>query len=325
MKIEASNLIAIGGIGLVSIIVLLLLVKKSTPKGRHGNRERNVLVTLKSPDIKYGFPLASKEELCPDTHRFRFELPSSRHVLGVPIGQCIHLTARIDGELVKRSYTPTTSDDNQGYFDLIVKNDSNGRSLSIFFCRERRVTLYLLDKMSEYLNQLMIGHRVEVSGPSGNLIYRGDGLFDIRSDKSEPFQTRRIRHLGLIAGGMGITSIYQIINEICSELVCDGSSQFDVSLIFANENEDTMVLREQIEQLSVSSAGRFRLRLIVDRDNQQWKYSTGFVDETMIKAHLPAPGDDVLICVCGSASMLQSTCLPNLHRLGYNERMIITF
>ena len=37
------------------------------------------------------------------------------------IGQHVYLTARIDGELVIRPYTPTSSDDDQGFMDLVIK------------------------------------------------------------------------------------------------------------------------------------------------------------------------------------------------------------
>ena len=36
-------------------------------------------------------------------------------------GQHIYLTARIDGKLVIRPYTPVTSDDDKGYMDLVIK------------------------------------------------------------------------------------------------------------------------------------------------------------------------------------------------------------
>ena len=52
---------------------------------------------------------------------FRFSLPSENEVLGLPIGQHITLSAVINGELVVRSYTPISSDDDIGYVDLIVK------------------------------------------------------------------------------------------------------------------------------------------------------------------------------------------------------------
>ena len=42
-------------------------------------------------------------------------------VLFVLIGQHIYLTARIDGQLVIRPYTPVSSDDEKGYMDLVIK------------------------------------------------------------------------------------------------------------------------------------------------------------------------------------------------------------
>lgn len=36
-------------------------------------------------------------------------------------GQHIHLSARIDGALVVRPYTPVSSDDDKGFVDLVVK------------------------------------------------------------------------------------------------------------------------------------------------------------------------------------------------------------
>ena len=37
------------------------------------------------------------------------------------LGQHIYLTARIDGQLVIRPYTPVSSDDDKGFMDLVVK------------------------------------------------------------------------------------------------------------------------------------------------------------------------------------------------------------
>lgn len=78
-------------------------------------------VALKDPNVKYPFELVFKEELTHDTRKFRFALPSEGHVLGLPLGQHIYLSAKINGELVVRPYTPTSSDDDKGYFDLVIK------------------------------------------------------------------------------------------------------------------------------------------------------------------------------------------------------------
>jgi hypothetical protein len=54
-------------------------------------------------------------------HRYRFALPHPSDVLGLPIGQHISVSAEINGKDVMRSYTPTSSDDDLGHFDLLIK------------------------------------------------------------------------------------------------------------------------------------------------------------------------------------------------------------
>ena len=53
--------------------------------------------------------------------RYRFALPHPQDVLGLPIGQHISVQATIAGKDIMRSYTPTSSDDELGYFDLLIK------------------------------------------------------------------------------------------------------------------------------------------------------------------------------------------------------------
>jgi cytochrome-b5 reductase len=52
---------------------------------------------------------------------YRFALPRQDDVLGLPIGQHVTLVANIDGKEVLRSYTPISSDEDKGYFELLIK------------------------------------------------------------------------------------------------------------------------------------------------------------------------------------------------------------
>jgi cytochrome-b5 reductase len=78
-------------------------------------------VALVDAEVKYPFELVFKEEITHDTRRFRFALPSPDHSLGLPLGQHIYLSAKINGEMVIRPYTPVSSDDEKGFFDLVIK------------------------------------------------------------------------------------------------------------------------------------------------------------------------------------------------------------
>ena len=42
--------------------------------------------------------------------------------------------SRVDGELVMRAYTPTSSDDDMGYFDLVIKARLPTRGQPVHTC-----------------------------------------------------------------------------------------------------------------------------------------------------------------------------------------------
>lgn len=266
-----------------------------------GNKKKKVTVTLQDPTVKYPLKLIDKEEVSHDTRRFRFALPSMDHILGLPVGQHIYLSARIDGQLVIRPYTPVSSDDDKGYMDLVIK---------VYF---KGVNQKFPDggKMSQHLNNMEVGDFIDVRGPNGLLVYEGKGNFMIQPDKkSDPARTP-VKKLGLIAGGTGITPMLQLIRQILK----DPEDTTEVSLLFANQTEDDILLRPELED--IASEKRLKLWYTLDRPPADWKYSTGFINDSMIKEHLPPPGDDTLILMCGPPPMINFACIPNLDKLGY--------
>lgn len=56
-----------------------------------------------------------------------------------------------------------------------------------------------------------------------------------------------------------------------------------------------------------------------------WDYSEGYVNEEMIRDHLPAPSEETLVLMCGPPPMIEFACLPNLERLGYAKERCFTF
>lgn len=70
---------------------------------------------------KVDLPLAKRIELTHDTRLLRFALPTKKHCLGLPVGKHFMLYAKVQGELVARAYTPTTSDYALGHVDLVIK------------------------------------------------------------------------------------------------------------------------------------------------------------------------------------------------------------
>lgn len=74
-----------------------------------------------NPKKKQAFALKEKVELSHNVRLFRFALQSPEHRLGLPVGKHMFLYAKVNGETVMRAYTPSSSDDDLGVFDLVVK------------------------------------------------------------------------------------------------------------------------------------------------------------------------------------------------------------
>lgn len=310
MGLSDISLIGVGvGIGVVIITGVVAKLVFGSASGGKGKRKNPV--TLIDPTIKYPLKLVDKEKVSHDTRRFRFQLPSPDHILGLPVGQHIYLTAKKDGDLIIRPYTPVSSDDDKGYMDLVIK---------VYF---KNVHPKFPDggKMSQYLENMSVGDYIDVRGPNGLLVYEGKGLFSIRPDKKSPPKQRKYTKVGLIAGGTGITPMLQIIRHVFK----DPSDKTQLSLLFANQSESDILLRPELDDLAAEHRDKFHLWYTVDRPTEGWSYSKGFIDSTMIQEHLPPPGDDVLIAICGPPPMVQFACNPALDKLGYAPQSRFVF
>uniref|UniRef100_UPI00398F4B27 NADH-cytochrome b5 reductase 3-like isoform X2 n=1 Tax=Pristiophorus japonicus TaxID=55135 RepID=UPI00398F4B27 len=278
---------------LIDFILSLLQLKSKGPP-----------IALEDPNTKYPLRLIDKEIVSRDTRKFRFALPSTEHVLGLPIGQHIYLSARINGELVVRPYTPVSSDDDKGYVDLVVK---------IYF-RGVHPRFPEGGKMSQYLESLRLQDTIDFRGPSGLLVYKGKGRFAIRTDKKSEAKIKTVKQVGMIAGGTGITPMLQLIRAI----VKNPDDLTICYLLFANQTEKDILLQSELEEIEAEHPRRVIIWHTLDKAPEGWKYSQGFVNEAMIRDHLPPPADDVLILLCGPPAMIQFACHPNLDSLGHS-------
>jgi len=265
-------------------------------------------ITLADHQIKYPLKLVYKEELTHDTRLFRFGLTSDEHELGIKLGQHISLSTRINGELVVRSYTPTSVIDQKGYFELCVK----------IYRANSHPKFPNGGKMSQFLEAMKIGDEVDVRGPIGKLSYLRNGSFEMRVDRKTPPKTQKIQQIGMICGGTGITPMFQLIQDICNH----SEDKTEISLIFTNKTTDDIMLRDNLE-LYRKKSEKFKIWYTVGKSfEDDWKYDTSFVNEEMIKKHMPLPSSETLIMLCGTPSLVKDICLPNLKKLGYTKDMI---
>lgn len=58
---------------------------------------------------------------------------------------------------------------------------------------------------------VILGDTVDFRGPSGLIIYKGNGYFEVRKEKKSEPELRHFKEIGLIAGGTGITPMLQVV------------------------------------------------------------------------------------------------------------------
>lgn len=217
---------------------------------------------------------------------YRFGLPNPTDILGLPIGQHISLAATPKGaeKEVVRSYTPISADEeDKGYFDLMIKAYPQGN-------------------ISAHVTTLKIGDKMKVRGPKGAMVYTPN----------------LCRHIGMIAGGTGITPMLQVIRAINRGRPKNGGNdRTKVDLIFANVNPDDILLKDEIDALDKADPD-FNVYYVLNNPPEKWNGGVGFVTADMIKAKLPAPAKDIKIMICGPPPMV-SALKKATESLGYEK------
>ncbi|GAV30271.1 hypothetical protein PMKS-003781 [Pichia membranifaciens] len=225
------------------------------------------------------FPLIQKIVLSKDSALFRFGLPNPTDVLGLPIGQHIQIAAEVDGKNVMHSYTPTSLDqDSKGFFDLLIKVYPNG-------------------KLSSHIDSLKLGQTIKVKGPKGFYNY-------------EP---NMLNHICMVAGGTGITPMYQIIKAILT----NPKDKTKITLLYGSLSEHDILLRAELDEFAKNHEN-FHLVYYLDRAPEGWGGRTGYITKDSLVEHFPKPADDVQLLLCGPPGLVASAKKAS-HELGFQK------
>mmetsp|Transcript_8207 Transcript_8207/g.9701 ORF Transcript_8207/g.9701 Transcript_8207/m.9701 type:complete len:170 (+) Transcript_8207:258-767(+) len=163
--------------------------------------------------------------------------------------------------------------------------------------------------MSNHLQSLNIGDTIHMKGPKGHLMYYGAGQFVVKK------HIRSLRKIGMIAGGSGITPMFQVIKMVANEAEDD----VELTLLFANKTADDIILWQQLEEIAAQRRN-FKVTYTLDNPPEDWEYNTGFITKEMIQSNMPPPADDTMILLCGPPPMVKKACLPALKELGYERK-----
>lgn len=161
-------------------------------------------------------------------------------------GQFLTLIIDVDGKTVRRAYSMCTSPSCDDYPAVTVKIVEGG-------------------VMSGHLNKnVKVGDSLKVMEPMGHFIV------DVNPDNK--------RHLILFGGGSGITPLMSITKAILY-----GEQESEISLVYANRNENTIIFKDKITDLQVKFPGRLNVVHVLDNAPLEWKGPSGLLNPEMLK------------------------------------------
>ncbi|GIL58869.1 hypothetical protein Vafri_13837 [Volvox africanus] len=250
------------------------------------NRPKDKKPFLNPSEFK-PLPLTEKTYITHNTVRLRFTLPDPNQRLGLPIGQHITFLAKgEDGNDIYRPYTPVSDDDQMGAVDFIIK-------------------IYPQGKMSQVIAKMQLGDTILMKGPKGRFTY----------------SPNMVKHFGMLAGGTGITPMFQVLNAILK----DPKDRTRVTLLYGNLTEDDILLRKELNQLVAMHGDRLSVYHVLNSPpTSGWQGGSGFITKEMIAEHLPSPGVGHMVLRCGPTPMM-TAMKQHLDALGFAEEAQFQF
>lgn len=201
----------------------------------------------------------------------RFAMPPSDPSLGMR-GVKAFLDATDEAgqpATLEKSYSPVSLPTAEGHFDLLVKAypPRPGGGVGAFLCG----------------------------------LAPGDGaFFKLKSPRvikgATSIAQLGLRHLGLVAGGTGVAPMVQIARM----LLADPTDTTMISLLSVNRYEDDILMRDELDRLSIEHFSRFSVTYALTQPPSNWGGDSGRGDVAMATAALPPPGEDTLVLVCGT-------------------------
>ena len=170
---------------------------------------------------------------------------------------------------VIRPYTPTSDVDQKGTVEFIIKKYPNG-------------------PMSTHLHDMEPGQRLDIKGPIPKYAW----------------SPNKHEHVAMIAGGTGITPMWQVANAIFK----NPEDKTKVTLIFGNLTDGDILMKKELEHLENTYPQRFRAFYVLDNPPESWQGGKGRITKDLLKTVLPEPkmGDAVKVFVCGPPGLYKA-------------------
>ena len=172
--------------------------------------------------------------------------------------------------------------------------------------------------MSTHMHDLVPGQRLDIKGPLPKYHW----------------EANKHKHIALVAGGTGITPMYQLIRAIFN----NPDDKTKVTLVFGNVSEEDVLLKHELATIENHYPQRFRAFYVLDQPPKEWNGGKGYITKELLKTVLPEPKEEnIKLFVCGPPGLYkaisgnkvspkdQGELTGILKELGYSQEQVFKF
>ena len=173
-------------------------------------------------------------------------------------GQFLTVTVTVDGKLIKRSYTISSSPTERDYCEITVKREEHGA-----------VSRFLHDRTHE-------DDTLQITAPSGRFTFTGEESTSVV----------------LIGGGVGVTPMMSVVRYLTKR-----SWRHDIYFVFAGRGKADIIFWEELEYLQRRYPNLRMIIFLGEVDPPDERYVKGRITREVLEARIPdLPTRRVHIC-----------------------------
>ena len=243
--------------------------------------------------------LKKVDQISDDTKVFTFATSDTSKPLNLPTCACLLAQGGkdSDGNPFVRPYTPVSTNDVAGEFELKVK-------------------IYPDGNLSQHMSSMKVGDTLEFKHI----------VFNVK--KQYPFG---VENVSMLVGGTGITPMIQALHAILG----NKDDKTKVSMLYGSQKSDQILAEEVLSDWQKEYPDRLSVTHVLSNEptGSSWKGERGFINKDLIEKHFPAPDTDTNIFVCGPPPMYNALCGPReeeavsgiLAEMGYSKEQVTKF
>jgi cytochrome-b5 reductase len=234
-----------------------------------------------APEVQQRYPVLSNTKISPDSNLLEVAF-SGRNLLGwrrdIPTCVAVSYNETDSNKVLKKSYSPISHPNTPDKFQLLVKayTPRPGGGVGAYLCG------------------LQPGDSFEAKVKSERVMHGSASVLN-----------RGWTHIGLVAGGTGIAPLYQLVQI----LLASKDEEAKIYVLSINYTEKDILLKAELDQLAQDYPERIKVTYSLTNQEEaeseeHCEYGRGSVD--MVRKALPAPGDDVMVFVCGRDGFVET-------------------